>query len=91
MKVLVCQIPAGRKVDELEGIKCGGEKTLHVMQIPKVRTCQAAIADLRQSCRNDVSMKLHLLGICTHTVRVIHHPNCRETLTVKALAFLFDV
>lgn len=48
----------------------------HVMKIPKVRTCQAATTDLRQSCKNDVSMKLHLLGICTHTIRVTHYPNC---------------
>lgn len=38
MKVLVCQIPAGRKVDELEGIKCGGEKNTPCDANPQGKT-----------------------------------------------------
>lgn len=93
MKVLVCRIIADRKEDDLEAMmssKCNWGKT-HVMKIPKVRNGQAATTDLRQSCKNDVTTRLHLLGICAHTMRMIHHPNCRGTLTVKALAFLLDV
>lgn len=72
MKVLVCQVPDDRKVDELEGmmsIKCGsGGKKSHVMKSGGYNRSQTIMQEL---CHQEVSLVRNL-----YPHGMIHHPNC---------------